>query len=101
MPSMSFQPILEAALADYTKQLGINLATYPIADSLSLQLCGSPDDVLKLLEDKANEFKTFRDGNRKLIDWLSPVVHTVHALSAVLGASITLVGRNSFVFLHP
>ena len=99
MPSMSFQPILDAALADYTKQLGINLATYPIADSL--QLCGSPDGVLKLLEDKANEFKTFRDGNRKLIDWLSPVVHAVHALSAVLGASITLVGRNSFVFLHP
>ncbi|KAH8980105.1 hypothetical protein EDB92DRAFT_303341 [Lactarius akahatsu] len=86
---MSFQPILDAALADYSKQVGIDLATHPLADGL--RSCGSPDDVLKLLEDKANEFKDFRDGNRKLLNWLRPVVYVVHSLSAVLGASITLV----------
>ena len=95
MPSMSFQPILDAALADYTKQVGIDLATHPLADSL--RSCSSPDDVLKLLEDKANQFKDFRDGNRKLLNWLSPVVHVVHTLSTVLGASITLVSRNILV----
>ncbi|KAH9052612.1 ankyrin repeat-containing domain protein [Lactarius vividus] len=89
MTSTSFQPILDAALADYTKQVGIDLANLPLSDTL--RSCGSPDDVLKLLEDKANQFKDFRDGNRKLLNWLSPVVHVVHTLSAVLGASITLV----------
>ncbi|KAH8990433.1 hypothetical protein EDB86DRAFT_2831193 [Lactarius hatsudake] len=85
---MSFQPILDAALTDYTKQVGIDLVTHSLADGL--RSCGSPDDVLKLLEDKANEFKDFRDGNRKLLNWLRPVVYVVHSLSAVLGASITL-----------
>ncbi|KAH8981728.1 hypothetical protein EDB92DRAFT_1820136 [Lactarius akahatsu] len=89
MTSTSFQPILDAALADYTKQVGIDLVNLPPSDSL--RSCGSPDDVLKLLEDKANQFKDFRDGNRKLLNWLSPVVHVVHTLSTVLGASITLV----------
>ncbi|KAH8998507.1 hypothetical protein EDB92DRAFT_2018123 [Lactarius akahatsu] len=88
MSSTSFQPILDAALADYSNQAGINLASHPIADSL--RSCGSPDDALKLLEDKANEFKDFRDGNRKLLNWLSPVVNVVHTLSAVFCASITL-----------
>ncbi|KAH8999592.1 hypothetical protein EDB86DRAFT_2828222 [Lactarius hatsudake] len=89
MPSTSFKPILDAALADYTNQVGIDLATHPLADGL--QSCGSPYDVLKLLEDNANKFKDFRDGNRKLLNWLSPVVQIVHTLSAVLGASIALV----------
>jgi len=94
MPAISFQPILDAALADYTKQIEIDLAKHPLADNLPS--CGSPDDVLKLLEDKANQFKDFRDGNCKLLNWLSPVVQVVHTLSAVLGASITLVSRNIF-----
>ena len=92
MPSLSFQQILDAALADYNTQVGIDLASHPLADNL--RSCSSPNDVLKLLEDKANEFKDFRAGNRKLINWLSPVVEIVHTLSAVLGASITLVSRN-------
>ncbi|KAH8982212.1 hypothetical protein EDB92DRAFT_1819947 [Lactarius akahatsu] len=90
MPSETpFKLVLDAALADYTNQVGIDLATYPLADSL--RSCASPDDVLKLLEDSANKFKDFRDGNRKLLNWLSPLVQTVHTLSAVLGASIALV----------
>ncbi|KAF8260071.1 hypothetical protein EI94DRAFT_1706568 [Lactarius quietus] len=51
----SFQPILDAALADYDKQVGIDLAAYPFSGSL--RSCASPDDVLKLLEDKAHKFK--------------------------------------------
>ncbi|KAH8985503.1 hypothetical protein EDB86DRAFT_2329448 [Lactarius hatsudake] len=89
MTSISFKPILDAALAEYTNQVGIVLATYPLADTLGS--CNSPDDVLKLLEDNANKFKDFRNGNRKLLNWLSPVVQVVHTLSAVLGASIALV----------
>ncbi|KAF8261328.1 hypothetical protein EI94DRAFT_812071 [Lactarius quietus] len=89
MPSMSFQLILDAALADYAKQVGVDLATHPLADSL--RSCGSSIDVLKLLEDTVKKFKDFRDGNRKLINSVKPVVHVTHTLSAVLCASITLV----------
>ena len=92
---MSFQLILDTALADYRNQVGTDLATHPLADDLRSR--GSPDDVLKVIEDKANEFKEFRDGNRKLLNWLRPVVQVVHALSSVLGASITLVSRNIHV----
>ena len=69
MPSTSIQPILDAAFAEYAKQIGIDPATHPFA--YQLQTCHSPDDVLKLLEIKANEFKDYRDGNRKLINKLS------------------------------
>ncbi|KAH9173216.1 hypothetical protein EDB89DRAFT_1905501 [Lactarius sanguifluus] len=41
----------------------------------------SPDDVLKLLEDKANAFKAYRDGNLQVI----------HALSGILGEAASLV----------
>ncbi|KAH9173842.1 hypothetical protein EDB89DRAFT_1905008 [Lactarius sanguifluus] len=64
-------------------------AEHPFADQL--QTCHSPDDVLRLLEDKANEFKDYREGNRKLIDCLKPVVNVIHALSGVLGDAVSLV----------
>ena len=98
MSSNSFQPVLDAALANYSKQVGIDLATHPLANNL--RSCASPDAVLVLLEDKAKEFKEFREGNRKLINWLKPVVHIVYTFSAVLSASLTLVSRNGSFHLH-
>ncbi|KAH8996181.1 hypothetical protein EDB86DRAFT_3243480, partial [Lactarius hatsudake] len=89
MPSASFQPIFDAALADYANQIGIDPTKHPSADRL--QACHSPDDVLKLLEEKANEFKDYRDGNRKLIDCLKPVVNVIHAFSGVLGGAVSFV----------
>jgi hypothetical protein len=89
MPSASFQPLLDAALADYTKQIGIDPVKHPFVDQL--RSCNSPDDVLKILEGKANEFKDFRDGNRKLIDSLNPVVKVIHAFSGILGEVASFV----------
>ena len=97
MPSTSFQPLLDVAFADYAKQIGIDPATHPFADRL--QTCHSPDDVLKLLEDKAKEFKEYREGNRKLIDCLKPVVDVIHAFSGVLGEAVSLVSRIGSFFL--
>ena len=91
MPSMSIQPILDAAFADYAKQTGIDPTMHPLADRL--QPSHSPDDILKLLEEKANEFKDYREGNRKLIDCIKPVVSIVHAFSGVLGDAVSLVSR--------
>jgi hypothetical protein len=85
--SSSFQPIFEAALSDYAKQTGIDLATYPFAQNL--QNCQSADAVLDLLQDKAKQFRTYRDGNRKLINFLKPLVQVLHTISAVLAEAVS------------
>ncbi|KAF8261454.1 hypothetical protein EI94DRAFT_1745979 [Lactarius quietus] len=87
MPVASFQAILDTALADYCEQIGVELDKHPFIDDF--RGTDSPDDVLKLLEEKANAFKVYRDGNRKLINWLSPVVQVVQTLSGVLGQAVS------------
>ena len=87
--SSNFESILDAALSDYAKQTGIDLATHPSAQIL--QNCNSADAILDLLRDKANQFQAYRDGNRKLIDSLKPVVHVLHAVSSILGEAAAMV----------
>ena len=99
MPSTSIRPILDAAFAEYAKQIGIDPAKHPFA--YQLQTCHSPDDVLKLLEIKANEFKDYRDGNRKLINCLKPVVNVIHVFSDTLGEAVSLVSRNRSIQVLP
>ncbi|KAH9042245.1 hypothetical protein EDB85DRAFT_1918767 [Lactarius pseudohatsudake] len=89
MPSTLFQPILSAAFADYAEETGIDPAERPFSDEL--QTCHRLDDTIKLLEDKANEFKDYQEGNRKSIDCLKPVVNVIHAFSGVLGEAISSV----------
>ncbi|KAH9054742.1 hypothetical protein EDB87DRAFT_1580354 [Lactarius vividus] len=86
MPAVSFQAVLDKALADYSDQIDVELEKHPFADQLRDR--DSPDDVLKLLEDKANAFRVYRDGSRKLINWLSPVVQVIHTLSGILGETV-------------
>jgi hypothetical protein len=97
MPAVSFQAMLDKALADYCEQIGVELDKHPFVDELRGR--DSPDDVLKLLESKASAFKTYRDGNRKLINWLSPVVKVVHTLSGVLGEAVSLITSMYYFFL--
>jgi len=87
--SSNFQSIFDAALSDYAKQTGIDLATHPSAQTL--QNCNDADAILDVLQDKANQFQAYRDGNRKLINCLKPVVQVLHAVSGILGEAATLV----------
>jgi len=88
--SLNFQSIFDVALSDYAKQTTINLPTHPFAQSL--QNCDSPERILDLLEDKAKQFQAYRDGNRKLINCLKPVVQVLHTVSGILGEANTMVG---------
>jgi hypothetical protein len=88
MPAISFQEILDKALDDYREQIGVELDKHPFANELRGR--DSPDEILKLLEVKANVFKTYRDGNRKLINWLSPVVKVISTLSGVIGQAVSV-----------
>ena len=88
MHPSNFRLIIDA-FDDYARQVGVDLTKNPLADVL--RGCDSPNAVLELLQDKADTFKNFRDGDRTLIDWLKPVVQVVHGFSGVLGPAINLV----------
>jgi fungal STAND N-terminal Goodbye domain len=93
----NFQLIFDAALDEYTKQTGIDLAQNPFAHKL--QHSDSPEVVLKLFQEREREFKEYRDRNRKWMSLLKPTVQVLHALSGPLGESISLVSSTSFILL--
>ena len=96
-PSSNSQSILDAALSDYAKQTGIDLTTHPSARIL--QNCNSADAIFDLLGDKAKQFQAYRDGNRKLINCLKPVVQVLHAISAILGEAAAMVSLLNHLIL--
>jgi hypothetical protein len=81
-------------LRDYTKQTGVDLTNYDFTSQL--ERCGSPDEVLMVLRDKAKKFKEYRDGNRKLIMWITPVIQVVHVFAGFLGEATNIVSRVVF-----
>ncbi|KAH8977589.1 hypothetical protein EDB86DRAFT_3249747 [Lactarius hatsudake] len=50
-----------------------------------------PVPIVQLLERNRDEFKEYRDKNRKFIDCLNPVVQFVHAISGILGEATSLI----------
>ena len=91
--SSNFQSLFDAALCDYTEQTGINLATQPFAQHL--QHCHSADDLLNVLQEKAKQFQAYRDGNRKLLDCLKPIVQILHTVSGVLAEASSPVSTTN------
>jgi hypothetical protein len=89
--SSNFQSILDTALSDYADQTGIDLATHPSAQTL--QNCNSADAILDLLGDRAKQFQAYRDGNRKLINCLKPIVQVLHTVSGILGEVGAIVSQ--------
>jgi len=93
-PQSNYQLIINA-LTSYADQTGIDLSKNPFAEKL--QLCNSPDAILELLHDREKAFKEYREGNRKLINWLTPAVEVLHAFSGVLGEAVSLVSNSVLV----
>ena len=81
--------LIRDALDDYAKQMKIDLKGNPFAEEL--KDCNSPDAILQLLEKNRDDFKDYREKDRKFIDCLNPVVKFVHAFSDVLGEAASLV----------
>jgi hypothetical protein len=90
-PPSNLQSPFDAALSDYAQKNGIDLATYPFARAL--ENCNSSSDILDLFQGRATQFRTYRDGNHKLINYLKPVVHVLHSLSGVLAEASALVSQ--------
>ncbi len=85
------------ALADYANQTGTDLSNNPFAEKI--RHFNTPDAILELLQERVKEFKEYRDGNRRLIDCLSPVVRVLHAFSGTLGEALILVSHTCSITL--
>jgi hypothetical protein len=88
-----FQAIFNAALKEYSQKTGKDIVTDPI--TAKLRCCSSPDAVLNVLQEEAQAFNDFRNGNHKvqLMRKLKPTVNILLALSTseVLGNGIGTV----------
>jgi hypothetical protein len=83
--------LIRNALKEYADKTGIDLPSNPFAQRL--ETCDSVEEVVGLLEGQMKEFKEYREGNGRLINWLRPVVEVVHNLSDVIGEVVSLVSR--------
>jgi fungal STAND N-terminal Goodbye domain len=87
----NLQFIVDAALADYTKITGTDLSKTPFVTAI--QQSNSPEAILQLLHQREKSFKEYREGNRKLINCLIPMVNVFQALSGILGEAVNQVSR--------
>jgi hypothetical protein len=85
----NFQSTVVEALADYAKLTGIDLTNNPFAEKIELST--SPETILELLHEREKAFKEYREGNRRLINCLSPAVKVLHAFSGILGEAVSLL----------
>jgi hypothetical protein len=81
--------LIRDALDAYVEQMKIDIKDNPFAQQV--KDCDTPGAILQLLEKNRDEFKEYRDKNRKSIDCLRPVVEFVHAFSGILGDAASLV----------
>ena len=89
-PHSNFELIINA-LADYANLTGVDLSNNPFAEDI--QRYNTPDAILDLLQEREKAFKEYRDGNRSLIESISPAVRVLHAFSGFLGEGINLVSH--------
>jgi len=87
----NFEPLFEAALATYTRRTGKDLQNHPLA--AAIDRCQSPDEILAIFKEQSQAFDEFRNGDPKLIKWLTPIVNGLHAIStsAATSAGASLV----------
>jgi hypothetical protein len=76
------------ALADYAKITGVDLYNNPFA--AVLEQSNSPEAILQLLQGRQRAFMEYRDGNRRLLTYLSPAVKVLQAFS---GIAVSLVSH--------
>jgi hypothetical protein len=88
-PASRFTAIFEAASNKYKALTGQDLGTHPLA--LALESHNSPGSVLEVFREQAQAFDRFRDGDDKLMVWLTPIVTILFTFSATLGEVINLV----------
>ncbi|KAI0277603.1 hypothetical protein BGY98DRAFT_1187061 [Russula aff. rugulosa BPL654] len=67
----------------------MDLSKNPFATAI--ERANSSGAILELLQEREEEFKDYREGNRRLISCLRPAVNTIQAFSGILGEAVRLV----------
>jgi hypothetical protein len=88
LSTTTFSAIFEIALVEYKNRTGIDLRTHSFA--LSLQNKNSPDDILRIFRNQADDFDTFRESD-KLMAFLKPIVDVLFTLSETISEALDLV----------
>jgi hypothetical protein len=83
--------LITNALIDYANITGIDLSKNPFA--AAIEHTNSPAAILELLKEREKAFKDYREGNRRLINCLSPAVNVIQAFSGILGEVVNLVSH--------
>jgi fungal STAND N-terminal Goodbye domain len=83
----NIKSIIDAALADYAETTGIELSKSSF--SAMLEQSNSSEAILQLFQEREKAFKEYRDGNRRLINCLSPAVKVLQAFSGILGEAVS------------
>jgi hypothetical protein len=85
----NFAAIFDAASREYKSLTKNDLATHPFA--AAIEGCDSPDSVLNVFRKQASAFEKVRNGDNKLMEWLTPIVNILFTFSDSLGDGVSLV----------
>jgi len=93
---LHFQAVFDAAFKEYFNKTGNDIVQDPLVHRL--RTCGSPEDVLGILQDRARAFNESQQGGRgvQLMRKLKPIVNILFAISnaGVLGNAVGLVSAH-------
>ena len=84
--SSHFKSILDAALGEYKSKTGNDLTNNSLAKEL--QGCKSAEATLDTIQREAKAFDKFRDGDKRLMKWISPSVNVLYTISGTLGQGV-------------
>ena len=87
--SSQFKAILDAALSEYKTKTGNDLISNPLAKEL--QSCESVEAVLDIIQRESMAIDKFRDGDKRLMKWIGPLVNVLYTVSSILGAGVSIV----------
>ena len=106
-PSSDFKSILDAglsrALSEYKNKTGKPLLDHPLA--AELRQCDSVDAIKAIFQVQAEAFQQFRDGDKRLMKWINPVVDVLSTFSDTIGGAAGIVRplkrRSRNIEAHP
>jgi hypothetical protein len=95
LSTANFNAIFDAASNEYKTLTKQDLETHPFA--VAFENSNSPDSVMNVFRKQAQVFDKFRNGDDKLMAWLTPIVNILFTFSGTLGEGIGLVSISLFM----
>jgi len=97
--SSDLEDIINTMLVKYSSQTGNDLCNHPL--TLTINECNSADSAIAVFRNQATKFGDFRNGDRKLIECLEPLVRSLYAISTspVFHTVVSPVSPSEFLFV--